>query len=69
MPYNCENCKESGARMNSIFKIRLCNICFNSYKYRLICKSKAQSQYLLLKSDFNNNNYRVFIVLVNCLIL
>jgi hypothetical protein len=55
MPYECEDCKQMGARMNSLFEIRLCNDCSDSFKYKLICKSKALDDYLLTKSDLDNN--------------
>jgi hypothetical protein len=53
MPFACEDCGEMGARMNALFEIRLCVECSKSAKYKLICKSKAQSVYLLSKTDFN----------------
>lgn len=55
MPYECKDCGKMGARMNSLFEIRLCVDCSNSFKYKLICKSKALNQYLLTKSDLDNN--------------
>ena len=57
MPYNCEECDILGARMNSIFQIRLCEECVNNSKYKLICKSDAIKKYRLSKSDFENNNF------------
>ena len=60
MPYNCEECGELGARMNALFEIRLCINCVDSLKYKLICKSKAQSEFILTKSDFNNYPYKEF---------
>ena len=57
MPYNCEECNELGARLNSIIGIRLCEKCVNSDKYKLICKSDAIKKYKLSKTDFDNNNF------------
>lgn len=55
MPYACEDCGEMGARMNQLFEIRLCSECSKSSKYKLICKSKALSQYLLTNTDLDIN--------------
>ncbi len=55
MPYACEDCGKMGARMNSLFEIRLCVECAGSTKYKLICKSKALAVYHLTKSDFDLN--------------
>lgn len=55
MPYECEDCGKMGARMNTLFEIRLCADCSKSFKYKLICKSKALKQYLLTKLDLDNN--------------
>lgn len=55
MPYNCEDCGIQGARMNLFFEIRLCKICSHSFKYKLICKSKALSLYKLSNDDLQNN--------------
>lgn len=54
MPYECEECGKLGARLNSLFDIRLCVDCVSSSKYKLICKSKALSKYLLTKADLEN---------------
>lgn len=54
MPYNCEDCGQQGARMNSLFEIRLCVNCSCSNKYKLICKSKAMGKYLLTNTDIAN---------------
>lgn len=54
MPFACEDCKEMGARMNPLFEIRLCVKCSKSQKYKLICKSKALTQYLLTNTYFAN---------------
>lgn len=54
MPFTCENCGEIGARMNSIFKIRLCINCLHSPKYKLVSKSKALNKYRLTQSDLDN---------------
>ena len=53
MPYACEDCGEQGARMNSMFEIRLCQVCSTLPKYKLICKSKALNQYVLTDTDLN----------------
>lgn len=55
MPYACEDCREMGARMNQLFEIRLCAKCSKSAKYKLICKSKALSKYLLTNLDLDTN--------------
>lgn len=55
MPYKCEDCGCQGARMNSLFEIRLCINCSHSLKYKLICKSKAFEQYKLISSDIISN--------------
>lgn len=54
MPYNCEDCGELGARMNTLFEIRLCSNCLNSPKYKLICKSKVLNLYKLTEKDLND---------------
>lgn len=54
MPFVCEDCGEIGARMNLLFEIRLCKECSKSTKYKLICKSKALSEYLLTNTDLVN---------------
>lgn len=53
MPFPCEDCGEMGARMNSLFEIRLCVNCSSSHKYKLICKSKALNQYVLTQTDLD----------------
>lgn len=55
MPFACEDCGGMGGRMNNLFEIRLCADCSKSSKYKLICKSKAFTEYLLTKTDFENN--------------
>ena len=55
MPFACEDCCGMGGRMNLMFEIRLCADCSKSSKYKLICKSKAFTEYLLTKTDFENN--------------
>lgn len=55
MPYYCEDCGNLGARMNTLFEIRLCENCSHSFKYKLICKSKAINQYKLTLDDLQNN--------------
>ena len=54
MPYACEDCEEMGARMNSLFEIRLCQACSSSPKYKLICKSKALNYYALTQTDLDS---------------
>lgn len=54
MPYNCEECGELGARMNSRFEIRLCEKCSSSQKYKLICKSVVMNKYKLTDTELNN---------------
>ena len=56
MPYNCEECGNLGARMNTILEIRLCETCSHSYKYKLICKSQGFKKYLLTEIDLNGQN-------------
>lgn len=55
MPYACENCGKQGARMHTMFEIRLCQTCSSSHKYKLICKSKALNQYVLTDADLNSH--------------
>lgn len=55
MPYACEDCGEPGARMNSLFEIRLCANCSSSPKYKLICKSKALNQFALTQTDLDTH--------------
>lgn len=55
MPFACEDCGEMGARMNSMFEIRLCQACSTLPKYKLICKSKALNQYILTDTDLNSH--------------
>ena len=59
MPYNCEECNELGARLNSIIGIRLCEKCVNSDKYKLICKSDAIKKYKFVRcnSGANQSNF------------
>lgn len=57
MPYNCEDCGGQGARMNSMFEIRLCETCSHGSKYKLICKSVGIKQYKLTESDLANNQH------------
>lgn len=54
MPFACEDCGEIGARMKILFEIRLCGLCSNSSKYKLVCKSKIFNEYLLTWSDLDN---------------
>lgn len=54
MPYNCDDCGNIGGRMNLLFGIRLCKNCQTSFKYKLICKSKALKQYKLTQNDLEN---------------
>lgn len=54
MPFACEDCGVMGARMNSIFKIRLCVKCLGSLKYRLMSKSRALNEYTLTQTDVDN---------------
>lgn len=59
MPYNCEECGNLGARMNVLFKIRLCVNCTKSFKYKVITKSKAFNEFKLQQADldnYSNNN-------------
>ena len=60
MPYNCEDCKKSGAKMNILFEIRLCKTCSHSLKYKSICKSNVLLQYKLSKEDFYDYPYKIF---------
>lgn len=55
MPFICEDCGEIGARMNTLFGIRLCVECSKSIKYKLMCKSKVLSEYLLTKTDLDSD--------------
>lgn len=56
MPYNCEDCGSTGAKMKTLFEIRLCDDCSQSFKYKLISKSKVIDIYKLTPIDLANNN-------------
>lgn len=60
MPYDCENCGKTGARMNTTIQKRLCSECL-SQDYKLICKSTAIKKYKLTNNELiNDYNYEKF---------
>ncbi len=59
MPFECAECKMLGARLIfGLDGIRLCKNCKGLFKYRLISKTNALSNYKLKKPDLEGIEYK-----------